>query len=80
MYLGRSWKPYFLSLVGHFRRLAVKCCTLTHCIEHENAYVRAGAAAALSEAVTEHWPQTISQVVGALQECYREKVCTVHLP
>ncbi|KAH9915889.1 armadillo-type protein [Fomitopsis serialis] len=41
-------------------------------LEHEHAYVRASAAAALSEAVTEQWPQMISEVLNALQEYYRE--------
>lgn len=52
--------------------------TPTPRIEHETAYVRAGAAAALSEAVTEHWPQMASRVVGALQGFYREKVNAIH--
>ncbi|TFY63660.1 hypothetical protein EVJ58_g3122 [Rhodofomes roseus] len=42
-------------------------------LEHEIAYVRGGAAAALAEAVIEQWPQMISEVLNALQDFYREK-------
>ncbi|RDB20660.1 eIF-2-alpha kinase activator gcn1 [Hypsizygus marmoreus] len=41
-------------------------------LEHDNAYVRFSAAAAITEAV-EHWPQTVSNTVNTLQDFYREK-------
>ncbi len=41
--------------------------------EHENAYVRASAAAAIGESV-EQWPQTVEATVSVLQDYYREKV------
>jgi hypothetical protein len=45
---------------------------------HQNGYVRTSSAAAIAEAV-EHWPQTIKATLDALQEFYREKVCTIYL-
>ncbi|KAG6835384.1 hypothetical protein H0H93_001976 [Arthromyces matolae] len=41
-------------------------------LDHKNAYVRSSTAAAIGEGA-EHRPQTISAVVGDLQEYYREK-------
>ena len=41
--------------------------------EHENAYVRSSAAAALADAV-ELWPQTVTSTLQHLEEFYREKV------
>ncbi|KAK7051190.1 translational activator of GCN4 [Paramarasmius palmivorus] len=41
-------------------------------LEHDNAYVRASNAVAIAEAV-EHWPQSISSTIAALEEYYREK-------
>ncbi|KAH9944598.1 armadillo-type protein [Amylocystis lapponica] len=42
-------------------------------LDHEHAYVRAGAASALADAVIEHWLQSISGVLSTLQEFYRDK-------
>ncbi|KAJ7606190.1 armadillo-type protein [Mycena polygramma] len=39
---------------------------------HDNAYVRRGAAAAITESV-EHWPQAAHSTIEALQEYYRDK-------
>ncbi|KAI0800349.1 ARM repeat-containing protein [Fomes fomentarius] len=41
--------------------------------DHENAYVRSSVAIALSEAVIEHWPSTISKVLSTLEDVYRDK-------
>ncbi|KAH9856756.1 ARM repeat-containing protein [Lenzites betulinus] len=42
-------------------------------LEHDNAYVRSCAAAALADAVIEYWPTSISSVLLTLQDFYREK-------
>ncbi|OCH93463.1 ARM repeat-containing protein [Obba rivulosa] len=42
-------------------------------LDHSNAYVRSSAAAALAEAIIEHWPQSISGVLAILESFYREK-------
>ena len=42
-------------------------------LDHENAYVRYGIAAALAEAV-EQWSQSASQTIKTLCDLYREKV------
>lgn len=41
--------------------------------EHDNAYVRSSTAAAFIECV-EHWPQSITETLGALEDLYRAKV------
>ncbi|CAL1711997.1 unnamed protein product [Somion occarium] len=41
-------------------------------LEHDNAYVRSSSASALADAV-EQWPSSISNVLEALQNFYREK-------
>lgn len=46
---------------------------LTPSKEHDNAYVRSGAAGALAEAV-DHLPQTIGTVLTRLEGVYHEKV------
>ncbi|TBU31959.1 ARM repeat-containing protein [Dichomitus squalens] len=42
-------------------------------LEHDNAYVRLSSASALANAVIEYWPTSISKVLSALQDFYREK-------
>ncbi|KAA1470496.1 ARM repeat-containing protein [Dentipellis sp. KUC8613] len=46
--------------------------TLQKFLDHDNAYVRSSVAVAFTEAV-EHWPQSIHDVVAALEALYREK-------
>lgn len=42
-------------------------------LEHEHGYVRSSTAAALADAVVNHWPQLASDVLDSLQAFYREK-------
>jgi hypothetical protein len=42
-------------------------------VEHDNAYVRTGAAVAFTEAV-ERWPSSVIETIDALLRLYHEKV------
>ncbi|KAI0827665.1 ARM repeat-containing protein [Trametes gibbosa] len=42
-------------------------------LEHDNAYARSCAAAALADAVVEYWPTSISTALLTLQDFYRDK-------